>query len=195
MNQSELKSLVANHIKGDKKAFTLIYKETVNKVFAFVYSRVGNKQWAEDIVSETYITLLDILQRFDESSKVETFIIGIANNKIKQYLSKLKELDNFNEEEEGFIEDISEDEENSLLAKQNLDHILNLLSEEYRGVLECRFIKLQSIKDTAIDLAISEGNVRVIQHRALQKATELAKALFQTNLETHNFSFQEIKEY
>lgn len=68
-----------------KKGMEEVYRRTVDDVYRFVYSRCGSKEISEDIVSETYVTLFNILDRFDGNSKLKTFVIGIALNKIKQY--------------------------------------------------------------------------------------------------------------
>jgi len=179
MNSEELSKLVEEYKAGKKAVMGSIYSFTIKKVYLYIYSKVGNKNWTEDIVSETYLTLFGILSKFDGSSKLETFIIGIANNKIRQYFSKIKESHSLEDEEEFLIvedDELEESTKNKFL-KEKLNEILKKLPENYQNVLIYRFIKSNTIKDTAKILKISEANVRVIQNRAIKKAVEIANQI------------------
>ena len=55
---------------------------------------------------------------------------------------------------------------------RRVERILAQLPERYRDVLTYRFLRNYSIKETAVALGISEANVKVIQFRALKKASE-----------------------
>jgi len=173
--------LIMEFKAGNKNAIGNIYKLTVRKVYAYVYSRVGNKNWCEDIVSETYLALFNILDRYDGSSKIETFIIGIANNKIKQYFSKLNEQHSLTDDEEEQLiindDDLEEDDEKKKILKNKLNEVLGQLPDKDKEVLVKRFVENKNIKETAETLKISEANVRVIQHRALKKAVEIANQI------------------
>lgn len=178
MDREKAENLVKSFKEGRKEdSMKEIYEETIVPVYRFVYSRIGNKHIAEDIVSETYLTLQDILGNYDGSSKIETFIIGIANNKLKQYYASIdKEILDF-DENIILIDENNEDIDN-YLDKEKVERILNNLKENYRDVLTYRFLKAYSIKETAKKMNISEENVRVMQNRAIKKALETAQELF-----------------
>jgi RNA polymerase sigma-70 factor (ECF subfamily) len=55
--------------------------------------------------------------------------------------------------------------------------VLNRLPARYRRVLELRFLQGYSIEETAQELGITPGNVKVIQYRALAKAVQVGKEL------------------
>jgi RNA polymerase sigma-70 factor (ECF subfamily) len=56
-----------------------------------------------------------------------------------------------------------------LLDDASLLHCLERLSERERSILVMTFYDDRQAKDVAIDLGISEGNVRVIRHRGLER--------------------------
>jgi RNA polymerase sigma-70 factor (ECF subfamily) len=58
---------------------------------------------------------------------------------------------------------------------QTVTRVLALLPENYRRVLELRFLGGNSLNDTAMAMGVTEGNVRVLQHRALHKAAALVR--------------------
>lgn len=152
-----------------KKGMEEVYRRTVDDVYRFVYSRCGSKEIAEDIVSETYLTLFGILDRFDGGSKLQTFIIGIALNKIKQFVNNSDLALN---EELIIVDDFSDDE--IKVISNNLTNILNELPEKYRKVLELIFLESNSTADTAKKLNTTESNVRKMKSRALAMAKEIS---------------------
>ena len=54
-----------------------------------------------------------------------------------------------------------------------LPELLAELPENYRRVLELRFLEGCSVRETAAALGLSAGNVKVLQYRAVQRAAEL----------------------
>lgn len=162
----------------DKSSFGEIYRRYIKDTYRFIYSRVGDKQGSEDIVSETFFTLIEVLSNFNNTSKLKTFIFGIASNKIKQYFDKISENPSVELNEEIIFLEVSETK-NSRCKKTDdiIKKILEELPEKYRNVLMARFLYSKNIKQTAKDLNLSESNVRVIQNRALAKAYKIAKKL------------------
>ena len=55
-------------------------------------------------------------------------------------------------------------------AVHRVDTLLATLPESYRRVLELRFLRGYSVRETAQELSLSEANVKVLQFRALNRA-------------------------
>jgi RNA polymerase sigma factor (sigma-70 family) len=53
---------------------------------------------------------------------------------------------------------------------RRVDGLLTALPERERRVLELRFLRGYTLIETARELGMSEGNVKVVQHRALKRA-------------------------
>jgi RNA polymerase sigma-70 factor (ECF subfamily) len=51
--------------------------------------------------------------------------------------------------------------------------VLRPLPPRYRQILELRFLEGRTLGDTAAIMGITEGNAKVLQHRALKKAAAL----------------------
>jgi RNA polymerase sigma factor (sigma-70 family) len=54
-----------------------------------------------------------------------------------------------------------------------VEAVLRRLPEQYRRVLELRFLQRLSVAETARELGVSHGNAKVLQYRALRKAALL----------------------
>lgn len=168
---------------SNSDAFAEIYERYVDATYRFIFMRVGRKEWAEEIVSDTFYTLLRILPNFRQESQLKTFIIGVAINKVRQFWQS-KEKEGLSLREEIVVLDEPEDANNYVENAENQElvlKIMKLLETPYKEVLEKRFIEGRSIKETAEALKLSEANVRVIQHRALKKAAVAANNLKTVN--------------
>lgn len=167
--------------KRDKEAFGVIFERYITSTYRFVYSRVGNSVWAEEIVSNTFFVLMEALLKFNKQSQIKTFIFGIANNMIKQFWCRKYKRFEVNFDENQIITEPLVEEEEEEVFESNLvsilPQILKQLPKRYADVLTERFINEKSIKDTACYLKLSEENVRVIQFRALKKASEIGNKL------------------
>jgi RNA polymerase sigma-70 factor (ECF subfamily) len=62
-------------------------------------------------------------------------------------------------------------------APQQAEQILAALPERYRRILQLRFLDACTVAEAAQALGISVGNAKVLQHRALRRAAEIAVEL------------------
>lgn len=58
-------------------------------------------------------------------------------------------------------------------APQRVARVLDQLPENYRRILQLRFLGGNSIKESAAQLGVSVANAKVLQHRALRLAAQL----------------------
>jgi RNA polymerase sigma-70 factor (ECF subfamily) len=175
--------LVEDYVENSsKEAFQEIFTRYFKYTYRYVFGRVGQKEACEDIVSETFLTLISVIKNFDNKAKLSTFIIGIAINKMRQHFAnKSKQNETKLDNECVFLEDNATLEEDDKKSKIAIDvrPLLAGLPDNYRQVLTARFLDCKSIRETAKELSLSLENVRVIQFRAL---TKLKKLLIGTNL-------------
>jgi RNA polymerase sigma factor (sigma-70 family) len=60
-------------------------------------------------------------------------------------------------------------------APERVGEVLQALPDNYRQILELRFLHGRSIKDSATEMGISVANAKVLQHRALRLAAQVNK--------------------
>jgi RNA polymerase sigma-70 factor (ECF subfamily) len=58
-------------------------------------------------------------------------------------------------------------------ARDRVEALLRRLPQQYRRVLELRFLERLSVAETASAMGITNGNARVLQYRALRRAALL----------------------
>jgi RNA polymerase sigma-70 factor (ECF subfamily) len=70
--------------------FSKIYDKYIDKIYKFVYLKTSNKEVAEDIVSDVFLSALNNIKSFrlDENSSFNSWIYKIAYNKIIDFYKK-----------------------------------------------------------------------------------------------------------
>jgi RNA polymerase sigma-70 factor (ECF subfamily) len=73
------------------------------------------------------------------------------------------------------VESVCADPSDPARAELRTAAILRALPDNYRRILELRFIESCSVREAAAALGISTANAKVLQHRALRRAAQLER--------------------
>lgn len=152
-----------------------IFEEYVDPVYRFLYSRLGNREDAEDLTSEVFLRAAQMLNtdRAELSQIAWLYTVArtvLADHWRRYYRSgQLQPLDELPES----LLATAEPEQVNADHERRLAAILQMLPERHRRVLELRFLRGYTLRETAQELAITIENVKVLQHRALAKAAQL----------------------
>lgn len=172
LNESQVQQLVKDAVKGDGDAFGKLYDEYSQKVFNFILGRTRHKSTAEDLLHTVFLKAWNSLPKYRPTSraKFSTWLYQIANYTIIDHWRTRKETVELDK-----LENLSVFAfEPKLYENYNyLWQALEELPEDYRKVLELRFIQDLSITETAMVLQKSEVSVRVSQHRALKQLRKI----------------------
>ncbi len=178
------KGLIAASQAGDMSALSKLYDRHVIHLYRFIYRHVNHPQDAEDLTSEVMLRMVNNLASYKERSTFKSWLYGIARNAIAdlwrtRYKIREELVADFSgigastlEAGETGSDDGSDDPR---IAKAT--SVFERLSEPHRAVLTHRFIEQHTVAETAEAMKTSAGNVKVLQHRALKKAAEIAKEI------------------
>ena len=174
----QIKALLADAKAGQEAAFSRLYDMFFDKMFRFVYYRVGHKEIAEDLTEEVFIRAFNNLSTLDDASSFESWLYQIARNRIidyyrtKKQLLPLDDLENTLEYETNVIDVV-----NLELQQKTFVKLLKELSPEQQTVIKLKFFDDLSNSEIAALMDKNEGAIRVIQHRAIAKLKELIALL------------------
>jgi RNA polymerase sigma-70 factor, ECF subfamily len=161
----------------DAQSFRTLYQENLGVVYRFVYSKVGNREEAEDLTSQVFLKAVRGLDRERGSQSIQSWLYQVARTTIADYwraFYKVRATSLESMLEQGWEEPAEERVElASYRPEERVRRLLDLLPPHYREVLTCRFLLNLSIKETAERMGLSEANVNVLQFRALKKAAEV----------------------
>ncbi|MGA9715966.1 MAG: sigma-70 family RNA polymerase sigma factor [Aeromicrobium sp.] len=169
---SRLRALVDLAKEGDSEAFGQLYDHYVTGIFRFVYYRVGSKQLAEDLTSETFVRGLRSIQRFSWQGKdFGAWLTTIARNLIADHFKSSRSRLEFTTESipEGRATAAGPElEVLSQISNEMLFEAVNALPPEQRDCILMRFIQGMSIAQTAAAIGRSEGAIKQLQLRAVR---------------------------
>jgi len=164
----------------DRQEFQSLYRENLGPIYRYVYSKVRNREEAEDLTSHIFIKAVRHIDHAYDPHSTRSWLFQVARTTIADYWrtfyrSATSSLDALVEAGwEGPDEHEDEDElfEFSSSA-DHVQHLLQALSERDREVLTCRFLLGLSLRETAVRMGLTEGNVKISQFRALKRAADL----------------------
>ena len=156
--------LLIEAAQSDPTRFGDLYEENFARVYAFIARRVHNRQETQDITSQVFARALANLQQFEWQGKpFAAWLYRLAANAISDhYRAKSREL-SWQQPE------ITPDEIEIAENRAMLSRCLERLPDEQRRVVILRFFEEKSIRDIAAQLDKSEGAIKQLQFRALQK--------------------------
>jgi RNA polymerase sigma-70 factor, ECF subfamily len=156
-----------------------LYEATLPSVFRYIYSKVGNREEAEDLTSQVYLKALRGLDETRDANAAQAWLFQVARTTIADYWRGFYRL------RTGSLDDllaagwdsptITGEPATDQSAATRAAQILSQLPERYREVLTYRFLLNLSLKETAARMNLTEANVKVLQFRALKKASVIAE--------------------
>jgi RNA polymerase sigma-70 factor, ECF subfamily len=160
-----------------QEEFQTFYQEKLGLIYRYIYSKVGNREEAEDLTSQIFLKAVRSIDAQRSPQSMQKWLFQIARTTIADYwrtyyrasLSSLEELldagwEGPTEEEPVLV---------STTLSERVQRLLRALPERDREVLTCRFLYNLSLKETALRMGLTEANVKVLQFRALKRAADL----------------------
>ena len=148
-----------------EKELEKIYSEAYRAVYWTAMSLLKNEEEAEDIVQDTFVTLIESYDTLKDKSKVTPWLKKIAANKCLNRLTRTKTVaveDEFFEDVEAVSEDFLPDSivESAEMRRIIMDIIEKSLSEDIRRTLILFYFDEMSTREIAETLGVPEGTVR-----------------------------------
>lgn len=157
--------------------FQTLYQENLGLIYRYVYSKVGNREEAEDLTSQIFVKAVRGVDQERGMQSIQKWLFQVARTTIADYWRAYYRISTNSLEEllEAGWEGPA-DEEPAAASNQpaeRVKRILQALPQHYQEVLTCRFLLNLSIKETALSMGLTEANVKVLQFRALKRAADL----------------------
>ena len=185
--------LIERAKKGDRLAISELVNKYSERIYNLALRILRNHEDAEDILQETFLTVIEKLDQFDGRSQFFTWVYRIATNaslmklrKKKVVFQKMDDNDDFQDSIESRVfvdwtQDASFDIYDQELKKK-IDKAINNLSDIYRSVFVLRDIEGLSIKETSEILSITQENVKIRLRRARQFLRDYLSDYFEERL-------------
>ena len=180
--------VVALAQKGREAAYRELLRRYERPVFSLVFRMVRDRTIAEDLAQDTFIKVLNHIDRYRPEFKFSSWLFKIANNVAIDHLRK-RQLDTVSMDGSPHAGTAAEIEATSFeLADQGETALQEMVSRElgsaietaiaqlrpeYRSCILLRHVEGRSYEEIAATLDLPLGTVKTFIHRARHQLREL----------------------
>lgn len=150
--------LVKDYVGGDENALAILIKRHQSKIYGFIYSKVTDRDIADDIFQDTFIKVIKTLKSnaYNEEGKFLPWVMRISHNLIVDHFRRNKKMPMYRETEEFSIFSIMSDNspniESRIITEQvesDLQRLIQELPDDQKEVLQMRIYQDLSFKEIA----------------------------------------------
>lgn len=184
--KAEAWELVGAAQGGDPSAFGKLYDRYVDVVYRYVLFRLGDRDLAEDVTSETFLRALRRITSVSYQGRdVGAWFVTIARNIIFDHVKSSRfrlevVTDEVAEPSGAPIGTVGaqavagpEQQAISRATRAELLRCVAELGEDQRECIVLRFMQGLSVAETAAIMKRNEGAIKALQHRAVRRLAQL----------------------
>lgn len=173
--------IVALAQQGRERAFRELVRRYERPVFSLVYRMVRDREAAEDLAQDSFVKVLNHIDRYRPEFKFSSWMFKIANNVAIDYLRK-RQIDTVSMDGSPHASTASEVEASSFEVASRgetaldeleareigtaIEQAIAKLRPEYRACIMLRHIEGRSYEEIATTLDLPLGTVKTYIHRA-----------------------------
>jgi RNA polymerase sigma-70 factor (ECF subfamily) len=151
--------------QADPARFVELYERHFHRVYAYVARRASSRAEAEDVTSEVFAQALTHLRKYEwRGVPFVAWLFRIAANALAD---RWRQASRDSHDPPPDVPDAREAEE--IERRAMVFQLVDRLPDVQRQVIHMRFVEQQSIREIAAALERSEGAVKQLQWRALEK--------------------------
>ncbi|MBP2322319.1 RNA polymerase sigma-70 factor (ECF subfamily) [Kibdelosporangium banguiense] len=169
--------LVHRAQRGDTSAFGKLYGRYVDVVYRYVLFRVGDRELAEDVTSETFLRALRRIASVTYQGRdVGAWLVTIARNLVLDHVKSSRfrlEVTRAEVDDGRTVQVGPEQQVLSKLTNAELLKCIEQLGDDQRECIALRFLQGLSVAETAELMHRNEGAIKALQHRAVRRLAQL----------------------
>ena len=152
-----------------------VYRDNIGLVYRLMFAKVGNRPDAEDLTTEVFLAVLRPLRLPASVGEVRAYLLATARTVLARYWARTlgHPVTTLNEN----AGEARAERPLESAAPEQAERILAALPARYRRILQLRFLDACTVAEAAQALRISVANAKVLQHRALRRAADIAAEL------------------
>ena len=179
--------VVALAQKGRESAFRELIRRYERPVFSLIFRMVRDRETAEDLSQDTFIKVLNHIDRYRPEFKLSSWLFKIANNVAIDHLRK-RQIETISIDGSPHARTAAEVEATSfdVVARQEsaleelesrelgsaIERAIAGLRPEYRACIMLRHVEGRSYEEIAATLDLPLGTVKTYIHRARRELRE-----------------------
>jgi RNA polymerase sigma-70 factor (ECF subfamily) len=173
--------------QGRDSAFRELIRRYERPIFSLIYRMVRDRELAEDLAQDTFIKVLNHIDRYRPEFKLSSWLFKIANNVAIDHLRR-RQLDTISidgsphaqtaDAVEATRFDVADQQESALDEMEArelgtaIERAIASLRPEYRSCIMLRHVEGRSYEEIAATLDLPLGTVKTYIHRARHELRE-----------------------
>ena len=157
--------------RQDPAAFGVLYERYIDRIYAYIYHRVGNAQDTEDLTARTFYRALDKLDTYeDRGLPFSAWLFRIAHNLVANWHRDRSRRQEIPINDVPVLPSKGDHPERNLVRSQEQDALLKFirrLPAERQNLLILKFVENMSNAEIGGIMGRSEGAVKSLYHRTL----------------------------
>jgi RNA polymerase sigma-70 factor (ECF subfamily) len=162
----------------DSQALAEIYDRYAEPIYRYLYRYVGDAAQAEDLTSDVFLKLLQVLDTAQAPrEQLQGWLYRVAHNRATDWFrSSGRNVGTFPAEDLAADHDLPSTVLEKRQLQAQLRNALDRLTADQQQVILLRFGEGFKLGEVARLLNKSEGAVKLLQHRAVQRLRALLQA-------------------
>ncbi len=159
--------LLVERARRNPEAFGEIYSQYHDRVYAYVYGRVGTRESAEDITADTFVLAMENIARYEwRNVPFSAWLFRIAANQVAGHYRRSRPCTHL---DEYMVYDEAGPEEEALrLAEaEHVRHVLMGLKTDQQRAMELRYHHGLRASEIASEMGRTEASVKLLLFRAM----------------------------
>ena len=173
----EMVLLLERAKRHDTAALDRLYQLYIDKVYRYIWYRVGDQATAEDLAMDVFVRLVEHIGGFrippqQQVAAFSAWLFRIAGNLVNDHHRRRVRTDRYVESKQNELSSAGTDafdgEMRHMATQDQLRKALTQLNHSQRDVLYYRYVADLSSKQTASVMKKTESAIKALQHRALE---------------------------
>jgi RNA polymerase sigma-70 factor (ECF subfamily) len=163
--------LLVRALNLESQALNEIHQRYFTRIYQYAYLRTGDSHTAEDIASETFVSLLDSFRKGrPPHTTLRGWLFGVAAHLVADHFSSkpVSQLSEF--QADGFS---TQDATEERLRQAGVQAAISRLTDDQKEVLALRFTRGLSVEETARHMNRTITAVKAVQFRAIDALRQM----------------------
>lgn len=177
LDEEKLKDLVDKAREHDPEAFGKLYDLFVDKIYRYIFYRVGRAADAEDLTEDVFMKAFEAIGRYEwREVPFSAWLFRIAHNSVTDYFRRQARKPEVVLKEEVLEMPESETAVEQYAAKMMQEQVRSAITQltiDQQNVIILKFFAGLSNKEVASSLGRTEESVKALQHRALRSLNRI----------------------
>ncbi len=172
-------ALLERALKNDSAALGSIYDLYSDRIYRYVYHRIGNAEVAEDITAQTFLKMLEAIQTGRGwHTSFRSWLYRIAHNLVVDHYRRASKVMQVSLDKAPNLPQRGDSLMDTVERKLDMEAVeiaLHSLTEEQAQVIVLRFLEGYNIAEVSKIMEKTEGAVKALQYRAVRALQQLMK--------------------